>query len=241
MLTHARLIEMVHYDPETGSFTHLVDRQGCRAGGVAGCVDGAGYLCLKLDQQKYYAHRLAWLYVTGEWPSHEVDHKDRNRANNKWLNLRPATDKQQAENRKLYVNSTSGFRGVVWREAKRKWEARIRHNDADTYLGLHDTLVDAVVARLHAERALYTHAEHCSDSPAGAVAERGYKPAAIRSDASSGFRGVTYLPEKSKWLARIALQGRRKHLGVYDTIIDAAAARLRAERDLFTHAPSTLN
>lgn len=237
ILTQARLKELVHYEPETGVFTHRVSRQGCRAGDAAGCVDPAGYWVIKLDQQRYYAQRLACLYMTGWWPADEIDHKDRARANNAWANLRPATDKQQAENRNLYTTSTSGFRGVVWREKKQKYEARIRNNGANHYLGLHSTIIDAVAARLSAERALYTHGENCMPDPSGVLPSREAKPAATRSDSGSGFRGVGYIPAKNQWLARITSQGKTKYLGLHDTIIEAVAARLGAERQLFTHAP----
>ncbi len=231
-LTQARLKELVHYEPETGVFTHRISRQGCRAGDAAGCADSAGYWVIKLDQRKHYAQRLACLYMTGWWPSDEVDHKDRVRSNNAWTNLRPATDKQQAENRNLYATSTSGFRGVMWREKKRKYEVRIRHNNTDHYLGLFDSIIDAVAVRLRAERDLYTHAENCGE-PTGVLTRREKKPAATRSDSGSGFRGVGYIEAKNKYLARITAQGKTKHLRLHDTIIDAVAARLRAERLVF--------
>ncbi len=235
-LTQTRLKKLVHYEPETGVFTHLVSRQGCRAGDIAGCVDGAGYWVIKLDQKRYYAQRLAWLYMMGEWPENEIDHRDRNRLHNRWVNLRPATDKQQAENRDLRSDSTSGFRGVTWREKKQRYEACIRHKGAYYSLGLHDTIIDAVAARLSAERAFFTHAEGC-DAPSGVLPSRTPKPSATRSDSGSGFRGVTYVAAKNKYLARMVTRGVRKHLGLHDTIIDAVAARLRAERLVFGEHP----
>ncbi len=232
-ITQARLKKLVHYEPETGVFTHLVSRQGCRAGDIAGCEDADGYWVIKLDQKRYYAQRLAWLYMMGVWPTDEVDHRDRKRLHNRWTNLRPATDKQQAENHNLHSNSTSGFRGVTWREKKQRYEASIRHKGAYYSLGLHGTIIDAVAARLRAERELYTHAENCTGDPIGALTLRTPKPAATRSDSGSGFRGVTYVAAKNKYLARMVTKGVRKHLGLHDTIIDAVAARLRAERLVF--------
>ena len=125
----------------------------------------------------------------------------------------------------------------MWREKKQKYEARIRHNNENCYLGLHSTIVDAVAARLVAERALYTHGEGCVSNPSGVLPSREAKPAATRSDSASGFRGVGYIAAKNKWLARITTARKTKHLGLHDTIIDAVAARLGAERQLFTHAP----
>ena len=111
-----------------------------------------------VDGKRYLAHRLAWLYMTGEWPSKELDHEDRNRSNNRWLNIRVATKKQNGENRKLHKNSQTGVRGVSWDAKLQKFRARIFHNGKPRFLGLHGTIIDAVAARLNAERALFSHA-----------------------------------------------------------------------------------
>lgn len=68
------------------------------AGKIAGTVCVQGYVAIGVDDHPRKAHRLAWLWVTGEWPV-EVDHKDRNRANNRWSNLRHADDSTNQHNR----------------------------------------------------------------------------------------------------------------------------------------------
>ncbi len=148
---------MFDYDPETGDLIWQLPGKGRRVGDVAGCIDSGGYVCVKVDQVKLYAHRVIWVWMTGEWPDSEVDHRDRSRSNNVWLNLRHATPKQQAENRKVYSTSVSGVPGVRWRHDKGQWWASIRSAGRYFWLGTHDTLIDAVAARLRAERSLYTH------------------------------------------------------------------------------------
>ena len=149
--------ELFDYDPEEGILVWQLPGKGRRVGDPVTCKDAGGYVVVKLDQVRYYAHQVIWLWHTGAWPEDEVDHQNRVRHDNCWDNLRAATPKQQAENRKLYCTSQSGFPGVRWRHDKLRWYACIR--DAGTYhwLGAHLTLIDAVAARLRAERALYTH------------------------------------------------------------------------------------
>jgi hypothetical protein len=157
-LTQARLKELLHYDPATGIFTWLCDRGGrAHAGDVAGAIS-VGYRRPMVDGRRYLASRLAWFYMKGVWPSGDIDHKDRTPLNDRWDNLRPATKKQNGENRKVHKNSTTGVRGVAWDSRLSKYRAQITHNKRNHFLGIHGTIIDAVAARLGAERKFYTHA-----------------------------------------------------------------------------------
>ena len=91
-LTAARLRKMLHYDPETGVFTRLW------TGNVTGCPDAKGYLRIAADGRSYRAHRLAVLYMTGAWPSEQIDHINQVRTDNRWSNLRPATNGENGAN-----------------------------------------------------------------------------------------------------------------------------------------------
>lgn len=161
-ITAEYLRSRFHYCPETGVFTRLVNagkKASCRAGTVAGFItQPTGYVALSIDNRHYLAHRLAWLYMTGAWPTEQVDHRDRDRTNNRWANLRAATHKQNCENASVRVDNLCGVRGVYFWEARGKWASRINHNKKSVFLGYHDTLVDAVAARRAAEAQLFTHA-----------------------------------------------------------------------------------
>jgi len=159
-LTVERLRERLRYDPETGIFIwKYASGQGRRAEGTkAGHTSKeSGYVLLWVDDRLYRAHRLAWLYVTGEWPPKLLDHRDRNRSNNRWANLRLANDKQNSENASLRSDNTSGSRGI--RFDRNRWVARIYHEGREIYLGRFERRTDAEMARVCAERKYFTHSE----------------------------------------------------------------------------------
>lgn len=114
-LTHSDLVRLLDYNPETGLFTWKAKRCGTKHGSVAGSIDPShGYRRIKIDGHLYLAHRLAWFYVCGEWPAHEIDHIDRARANNRIANLRPATRSENQCNKPRYSNNRTGAKGVHW-------------------------------------------------------------------------------------------------------------------------------
>lgn len=134
MLTTERLRELLHYDPGTGVFTRRLDvATNAKAGTVAGCIK-AGYVVIGIDRRVYRANRLAWLYMTGEWPKHHIDHKDMDRTNDRWANLREATRSQNGMNRAAYRNNSTGFKGVR-KVYKSGWAAIISKDGKATYLG----------------------------------------------------------------------------------------------------------
>lgn len=148
MLTAKRLREVMHYDPETGVFTRLKNsRRTDLCGTVAGCPDDKGYIHIVVDGSRYKAHRLAWLYVTGEWPVGFIDHKDQAKGNNRFANLREATKAENSCNISTAANNTSGVRGVYFHKMGGKWMAYITAAGKRIHLGLHESIDEAKVAR----------------------------------------------------------------------------------------------
>lgn len=136
-LTHARLLELCYYNPRTGVFTSRTKRYRWPAGRVMGTVHHSGYRFILVDGVVYAAHRLAWFYVKGEWPAHDLDHKHRMRDDNRIKMLRPANDSLNAQNRKLDANNTSGFTGVSWNAKLQKWHAKIGFEKEQIHLGVY--------------------------------------------------------------------------------------------------------
>lgn len=154
MLTASRLRELFVYQPETGIFTRLVYRSpNAKAGDVAGTMDKDGYIQIQIDGKLYKAHRLAWLYMTGEWPTHGIDHRDTVKDHNEWNNLRPATQAQNAGNCGPRSSNTSGFKGVTFDKKKARWMAQIQINRKCIHLGYHDTPAAAHAAYVAAANA----------------------------------------------------------------------------------------
>lgn len=153
-LTAERLRCLLDYDPATGHFTRKVGRQGAGQGERAGCLRFGGYIQIGIDGRKYRAHRLAWLYVTGEWPKGEIDHINGDPADNRILNLRdvPNIVNQQNRSRPMKRNVT-GFLGVsAW---KGRYKAAIHAAGRDRHLGTFDTPEEAHAAYVGAKRVLH--------------------------------------------------------------------------------------
>lgn len=158
MLTQERLKELLSYDPNTGDFTRLIGRSGpkARKGDVAGRDNGQGYIRIYVDGKGYKAHRLAWFYMTGYWPS-EVDHKNTVRSDNRWSNLREATRHENRTNCSAYKNNSSGIKGVSFYKPTGKWKAQIQKNGKKIGLGYFNTKEDAGAA--YAQAALENFGE----------------------------------------------------------------------------------
>ncbi len=133
-LTAAYVRSILSYNRKTGVFRWKVRRRGIQCGDIAGAVR-AGYRGIGIDFRRYRATRLAWLYVTGSWPTHEIDHKNLNKADDRFSNLRPATHSQNLSNVAIKRNNTSGIKGVSWDRRRRKWIATITANGRQQNLG----------------------------------------------------------------------------------------------------------
>jgi hypothetical protein len=138
-LTVERLKQRLHYNPESGAFTWASKQRRVKQGAVAGGVSVYGYIVIGLDSVLYQASRLAFLYMTGEWPAEYVDHIDGDPKNNRWDNLRAATPLQNQANMKRPKHNTSGFKGVYFCKQAGMWRARIRSAGKTKHLGLFQT------------------------------------------------------------------------------------------------------
>lgn len=150
-LTQKRLKELLHYEPSTGVFTWKVSpRRNVKAGDQAGYKHCNEYWQIKIERKRYLSHRLAWLYMTGHFPTSEIDHKNCNGFDNKWTNLREATHSQNCANSKTPKNNTSGIKGVSWHKRDKVWQANLSASGSALYLGSFDTKEQAASAYITA-------------------------------------------------------------------------------------------
>ena len=154
-LTADRLRQVLHYDPSTGFFTWLVKRgrqsAGTRAGTKAG--DGAIHICV--DGVVYNAHRLAFLYMTGRWPTEEIDHRNVTNDDNRWENLREATRVQNSVNVRVKRHCRSGLKGAFLTKSGKRWFSVLTVNRRQQRLGTFDTPEEASAAYFKAAKAVY--------------------------------------------------------------------------------------
>ena len=153
-VSHAELLRLVKYDPETGIITRKIRTSNrVRVGEKVGFPGANGYLHANIGGTRAYVHQFAWLYMTGIWPDHDIDHKNRGTQDNRWANLRAASASQNLANKKRPSNNTSGFKGV--HPKRGKWCAQIKREGKCITLGVFDTPRQAHAAYVKAAENLF--------------------------------------------------------------------------------------
>lgn len=125
------------------------------AGKTTGCADNKGYLVVGINNKNYFAHRVIWCLVHGEWPNGEVDHHDLNPCNNTIGNLRDLTQAENSRNREKNSNNTSGAKGVSYCRRTKKYAAIIWFERTPYFLGRFKTVQEASAAYDAASTALH--------------------------------------------------------------------------------------
>lgn len=153
MLTVERLKQKLIYDSETGVFTWKKGRGPVKAGSTAGRPHNKGYIRIAIDYKDYLAHRLAWLYVYGEWPENEIDHINGVKTDNRICNLRAATREENCRNVTVHKRNRLGIKGVSERnDCKKRFGAKIMINGKVGVLGQYETAEEAKAAYNEAAR-----------------------------------------------------------------------------------------
>jgi hypothetical protein len=155
-LTQKTLKNLIFYNPDSGLFTWKQSLSSkAKAGTIAGTMVGK-YQIIQIDKIRYKSHRLAWLYIYGEFPSKSLDHINEIKTDNRIQNLREVTTAQNMQNvTKNKFSYHSKYMGVTWHKRSKKWYARIKINYIEKYLGLFDNEIDAATAYLNAKRELH--------------------------------------------------------------------------------------
>ncbi len=148
-LTVERLRAVFEYDPSSGLFL--------RNGAIAGCLfrrrNTDFYWLIGIDGKQYFAHRLAWFYMTGEWPA-QIDHKNRNGLDNRWANLRLANYSQNRVNSPAQKHSRLKERGIH-QIASGRYRVQLQKDGKSIHVGYFDSMIEAVSARNLAARRVH--------------------------------------------------------------------------------------
>ena len=133
-------------------FTRLSNARRWKAGEQVGSHNKTlGYIVIGIERQWNWAHRLAWLYMTGEWPAGVIDHIDGDRANNRFSNLRDVPQRANMQNRKRpQKDNVLGLLGVSMRRGR--FRATLKLASRQLHIGDFDTPEAAHQAYLEAKR-----------------------------------------------------------------------------------------
>ena len=152
-LTQKRLKELFNYEPAIGFFTRKSN------GSVAKNIHN-GYVRIFIDYKEYRAHRLAHLYMTGEFPAGIIDHINHVKTDNRWGNLRVVTHQENCKNMSLYETNCSGTPGVYFHKRDKQWIACVYVNGKKKHLGCFLNKDAAIHAREQANDLYGYHSNH---------------------------------------------------------------------------------
>lgn len=138
VISPADVVAAFRYDPESGSIFRLESKRTDTVGEVPRIVQTGGYLVVYAFGRLVRAHRLAWVLMTGKWPENDIDHINRDRADNRWCNLREATRAENLRNTGPRKTSATGFKCVE--RSGRRFVAYMREDGRKRYLGTFDPL-----------------------------------------------------------------------------------------------------
>lgn len=168
-LTRNFLMSELLYDPLTGAFSWLVSRPGITAGNIAGHhlknSTGKTYCVICIKRKRFMAHRLAWLFMKGSWPPHEIDHINGDGVDNRWINLRSVTSSENKMNARKREDNKSGITGVIWNTETNRWKSYIGINGKHNHLCYSKDFFEACCARKSAENQYGFHPNHGSSRP----------------------------------------------------------------------------
>ena len=160
---------LLRYEPETGELFWLSRHKNlfateqsamtwnARFAGVRAftALNNCGYRRGTIWGQTYLAHRVIWALVMGYWPHELIDHINGDKTDNRWNNLRCATQAENLRNQGTRSDNTSGFKGVSWKKRLRRWQANIRVSGVQMHLGYFDDAEEAHAAYVAAAEKHY--------------------------------------------------------------------------------------
>lgn len=252
-----RLKELLDYDPMTGTFTWRQDLgTRSKAGGIAGGVDGGGYIRISFDGQIYPAHRLAVYYVYGQWGP-TVKHRNGDKTDNSIANL-SVTSKDRVVGYKnapevtvehlrqvLDYNPETGV--FLWKVATSSRSPIGSVAGTINKAGYRFISIDGRKYLAHRLAWLHVHGvwpsgdiDHVNRIKTDnrlinlreATRTQNNVNSKVRSDNTSGHRGVTWHRGSQKWRATVHLNGKQYQVGMFEVLEDAVEAQKVAQSKL---------
>jgi len=156
-LTQTRLMELLKYNPKTGSWIWVKPSSvysSVKVGYEAGFINLRGYRVIRIDGKLYRAARLAFLFMDGYFPEHFAEHKNRITHDDRWENLRHAIKQCDVRNASRRKDNKSGVCGVSWHKRIGKWQSQITIMKKNYFLGYCNQLDEAVLTRFAAEQCI---------------------------------------------------------------------------------------
>lgn len=233
------LRESLDYCPETGVLKwrarpmhHFSSVQASKVfhsrweGKAAGGLNHYGYVAVRVLGSLIGAHRVAWAIHHGQWATHQIDHINGIKDDNRICNLRDVTGAKNRRGQVKRSNNTSGVTGVFWDRQRGKWRAEIGCHGKNIIIGRYDDIGAATEARKRANK-VFDFAEcHGNDSQCKISTA---KPGNVKRNNTSGVSGVVFVASRNKWRAQMKLAGKQLHIGYFVTKEEAIAARRAAE------------
>ncbi len=152
-MNQEELKEVLHYNPTTGVFTWKVDQGNIHTGDVAGGrYKAKDKICIRIfiNNKAYLAHRLAWLYATGDYPA-QIGHCNNDGTDNSLFNLRVTNNKLNVRNKSLDYRNNTGINGVIYRCWLNNYQCFITDIDGNVLKKICYTLFDAACWRISKE------------------------------------------------------------------------------------------
>lgn len=156
-----RIRYLLDYDPDTGILTRKVSVKGGRkAGAIVGVGTSGGYRTVMLDGRLYKCHRIAYAHYHNKFPDGDIDHIKGDGTDNRIVNLRCVSHKQNTRNQRKQKNVKAKFCGVYWIEKRNSWEASIRVDGKNRHLGRFKCFIEAIATRIRANKQYGFHENH---------------------------------------------------------------------------------
>ena len=157
MFNQSTLKSILSYNENTGLFVWLDCKTRARRNGkIAGTLTKNKRIHITINKKRFYAHRLAWLYVYGIWPVNFIDHINGIFDDNRIVNLRECNRLENQQNiRKPTKSNKSGYLGVSYDKKLNKFKVGIGINYKVKYLGYYESAKEASEVYLKAKRELH--------------------------------------------------------------------------------------